>query len=66
MTSIRKSLKRELFDVLGEPQPLKKWLVASLWKNIKNQTEHQAFTMKHWVEFVQIMRDRVNALPNED
>jgi hypothetical protein len=54
------SLQRELFDNLGEPQPFKKWLVASLWKNIKNQTEHQAFTMKHWVEFVQIMRDRMS------
>ena len=59
------ALERELFDALGEPQPFKKWLVASLWKNIKNQTEHQAFTMKHWVEFVQIMRDRVNALHHE-
>jgi hypothetical protein len=59
------ALERELFDALGEPQPFKKWLVASLWKNIKNQTEHQAFTMKHWVEFVQIMRDRINALHDE-
>jgi hypothetical protein len=59
------ALERELLDALGEAQPFKKWLVASLWKNIKNQTEHQAFTMKHWVEFVQIMRDRTNALHDE-
>jgi hypothetical protein len=58
-------LQSELVDALGEPQPFKKWLVASLWKNIKNQTEHQAFTMKHWVEFVQIMRDRMSGLHDE-
>ena len=51
-----RSLKGELFDALGEPVLYKKWLVASLWKNIKNQTQYQAFTIKRWVEFVQIMR----------
>lgn len=49
-------LKEKLFDVLGQPELFRRWLVASLWKNIKNQTQYQAFTMKRWVEFVQIMR----------
>lgn len=58
-------VKNELFAALGKPNPSKKWLVASLWKNIKNQTDHRAFTMKHWVEFVQIMRNRVSTLSDE-
>ncbi len=53
------SLKKELFEALGDSQPFKRWLIASLWKNIKNQTQYQAFTMKHWVEFVQIVRSRM-------
>jgi hypothetical protein len=55
------SLQQILFDALGEPEPHKRWLVASLWKNIKNQTDHQAFTMKHWVEFVQITRSQMSS-----
>jgi hypothetical protein len=55
------ALKKELFDALGESQLYKRWLVASLWKNIKNQTQYQAFTMKRWVEFVKIMRRQVNS-----
>ena len=55
------ALKKELFDALGESQLYKRWLVASLWKNIKNQTQYQAFTMKRWVEFVQIMRRQINS-----
>ena len=55
------ALQKTLFDALGEPEPYKRWLVASLWKNIKNQTDHQAFTMKHWVEFVQITRSQMSS-----
>ena len=55
------ALQKTLFDALGEPEPFKRWLVASLWKNIKNQTDHQAFTMKHWVEFVQITRSQMSS-----
>jgi hypothetical protein len=51
-----RSLKEALFNDLGEPELHKRWLIASLWKNIKNQTLYQAFTMKHWVDFVQIVR----------
>jgi hypothetical protein len=56
-----RSLKEVLFNDLGEPELYRRWLVASLWKNIKNQTLYQAFTMKHWVEFVQIVRRHVPA-----
>lgn len=58
-------LKKELFDALGERQLYKRWLAASLWKNIKNQTEYQAFTMKRWVEFVQIMRRQINSTSDD-
>lgn len=51
-----RSLRDGLFHDLGEPELYKRWLVASLWKNIKNQTLYQAFTIKHWVDFVQIVR----------
>lgn len=54
-----RSLKEELFNALGTPELYKRWLVASLWKNIKNQTLYQAFTIKHWVDFVQIVRRHV-------
>jgi hypothetical protein len=59
------SLQEDLFDALGKPELHKRWLIASLWKNIKNQTEHQAFTMKHWVEFVQITRSLMNSAYDE-
>ncbi len=55
------ALRKELFGDLGESKLYKRWLVASLWKNIKNQTQYQAFTMKRWVEFVQIMRRQINS-----
>jgi hypothetical protein len=45
-------LEGELFELLGEPNELKRWLVASLWKNIKKQTMSEAFPMVSWVEFV--------------
>ena len=56
------ALQKTLFDALDKPESYKRWLVASLWKNIKNQTEHQAFTMKHWVEFVQITRSQMSSV----
>ena len=56
-----KIIHKELFNALGESTPFKRWLVASLWKNIKNQTEYQAFTMKRWVEFVQIIRSKISS-----
>lgn len=59
------TLKKELFDALGESSPFKRWLIASLWKNIQIQTSHQAFTMKRWVEFVQIIRSQMSAIGNE-
>ena len=48
---------KELFGLLGEETTFKRWLVASLWKNIKNQTQYHAFPMKRWVEFVRIGED---------
>lgn len=48
------SLKNELFQLLGEQTLMKRWLVASLWKNIKNQTQFHSFPMKRWIEFVRI------------
>lgn len=63
--SFRK-VKEELFDALGERKSFKRWLVASLWKNIQNQTRYQDFTMKRWVEFVQITRSHINSVNDED
>jgi hypothetical protein len=57
-----REVKEELFNALGERKPFKKWLVASLWKNIQNQTRYQDFTMKRWVEFVQITRRQINSV----
>ena len=48
------AVKERLFALLGEPNDFKKWLVASLWMNLKNQTSYETFPMKAWVEFVQI------------
>lgn len=48
------SLKKELFELLGKQTLMKRWLVASLWKNVKNQTQFHAFPMKRWIEFVRI------------
>jgi hypothetical protein len=55
-------LEGELFGLLGEPTDLKRWLVACLWKNIKNQTSYRADPMKHWVEFVRIGEDYLQNL----
>lgn len=63
--SFRK-VKEELFDALGERKSFKRWLVASLWKNIQNQTRYQDFTMKRWVEFVQITRSHKNSVNDQD
>jgi hypothetical protein len=48
------TVKERVYKALEDRDPLKRWLVASLWKNIKGQTERQAYTMRRWVEFVQI------------
>ncbi len=47
-------IETELFGLLGEPDDFKRWLVASLFKNIKTQTTYDAFPMNRWVEFVQV------------
>ena len=52
----------QLFALLGEGTNFKRWLVASLWKNIKNQTQFHAFPMKRWVEFVRIGEDYLRKL----
>ena len=51
-----------LMQLLGEPSDLKKWLAASLWGNIRNQTTYEAFPMTRWVEFVQIGERHMDAL----
>jgi hypothetical protein len=53
-------IRDELFALLGERTALKRWLAASLWKNISNQTRFHAFPMKRWVEFVRIGEDYLN------
>ena len=53
-------IRDELFALLGERTSFKQWLVASLWKNIKNQTQFHAFPMKRWVEFVRTGEDYLN------
>jgi len=55
-------LKNEIFDLLGAPDDLKRWLVACLWKNISNQTVFHAYPMRHWVEFVQIGERHIEQL----
>jgi hypothetical protein len=42
------------FNLLGQSDKFKKWLVACLWENIKNQTETHFYPMKRWAEFVRI------------
>ena len=54
------TVETELFELLGKETNLKRWLTASLWKNIKNQTQFHAFPMKRWVEFVRIGEDYLN------
>ena len=56
------AIEAELFALLGEGTNFKRWLAASLWKNIKNQTQFHAFPMKRWVEFVRIGEDYLRKL----
>ena len=53
-------VKDEIFSLLGPSDDFKRWLVACLWKNIKNQTLFHAFPMKRWVEFVRIAEGYLN------
>jgi len=55
-------IETKLFNLLGRPDDFKRWLVACLWKNIKNQTSFQAYPMKRWLEFVRIGEDYLNGL----
>jgi len=55
-----RKVRDELFTLLGDRTAFKRWLVASLWKNIRNQTQFHAFPMKRWVEFVRIGEDYLN------
>ena len=50
----QKELRDKIIASLGKPDTIKKWLTFSLYKNVKNQTLYQAYTMKQWVEFVRI------------
>ncbi len=49
-----KNIEIQILPLLGEPTEFKKWLVACLWKNIKNQTQFHSYPMKRWLEFVRI------------
>ena len=55
-------LADQLYSLLGAPTDCKRWLVACLWKSIKNQTLHQAYPMRHWVDFVRIGEDYMDHL----
>ncbi|MBW1870386.1 MAG: hypothetical protein JRI73_14365, partial [Deltaproteobacteria bacterium] len=46
--------EKKIFNILGQPDEFKRWLVACLWKNIKNQTQTHSYPMKRWAEFVRI------------
>jgi hypothetical protein len=46
--------EKKVFELLGKPDEFKRWLVACLWKNIKNQTQTHSYPMKRWAEFVRI------------
>jgi hypothetical protein len=46
--------ENKLFALMGEPNDFKRWLAASLWKNLNNQTSFDMYPMGRWVEFVQI------------
>jgi len=43
-----------IYELLGKQDEFKIWLVACLWKNIKNQTQTHSYPMKRWAEFVRI------------
>jgi hypothetical protein len=58
----QKELFEKIRDLLGKSDTLKNWLVFSLYKNIKNQTLYQAYTMKRWVEFVRIKDKYISTL----
>ncbi|MCP4716579.1 MAG: hypothetical protein GY868_15770 [Deltaproteobacteria bacterium] len=55
-------IMQDLFTLMGEPTDFKKWLAACLWKNIENQTMHDAYPMKRWVEFVRIGEEYLHDL----
>jgi hypothetical protein len=55
-------LADRLAALLGGQTDCKRWLVACLWKNIKNQTLYQAYPMRHWVDFVRIGEDYIDRL----
>ncbi len=55
-------LADRLAALLGTPTDSKRWLVACLWKSIKNQTQHHAYPMRHWVDFVRIGEDYIDRL----
>jgi hypothetical protein len=55
-------LADSLASLLGSATDTKRWLVACLWKSIKNQTLHQAYPMRHWVDFVRIGEDYIERL----
>jgi hypothetical protein len=55
-------LADRLASLLGSPTGCRRWLVACLWKSIKNQTQHQAYPMRHWVDFVRIGEDYIDRL----
>jgi len=58
-------LAQDLHALLGEPTDFKRWLVASLWKGIKNQTLYQAYPMKRWIEFVRSAEDYLDNLSDD-
>lgn len=47
-------IRNEIFERLGKPNDLKRWLVGCLWKNIYDQTTYHTYPMRQWVEFVRI------------
>ncbi len=54
--------EEKIINLLGEPDELKKWLVACLWKNIKNQTQTHSYPMKRWVEFVRLGENYLDSI----
>ena len=58
-------LNNELCALLGPADDVKRWLVACLWKSIKNQTSFHAYPMKHWVEFVRIGESYIDSLSRQ-
>jgi len=55
-------LADRLAALLGSPTDCRRWLVACLWKSIKNQTQHHAYPMRHWVDFVRIGEEYIDRL----